>query len=49
MRVLWDINTKEIKLLMKVLYKSIENSETPNKDEITRIGAKSPFLQGWDG
>ena len=35
MRVLWDINTKEIKLLMKVLYKSIENSETPNKDEIT--------------
>ena len=34
MRVLWDINTKEIKLLMKVLNKSIENSETPNKDEI---------------
>ena len=35
MRVLWDINTKEIKLLIKVLNKSIENSETTNKDEIT--------------
>ena len=45
MRVLWDINTKDIKLLIKVLKKSIEISETPNKDEITIYNKLKKLLE----